>query len=231
MAKTAPDVSLQRSRLKRDGLDAGTVAPAFTLPGLYGGTHDLNAWIGRKVLLMFSDPDCGPCAEVSKKLQQRHLDGADATILAISRGDIERNRLKAQELQLSFQILLQKQWEVSREYAIFATPAAYLIDEQGTISTDVAVGTEAILNLLPDRQNPLETKIEARLRELQIEFTKGQEELQSLDQRRQYVSETMQRITGAKLVLAEFMRAQNQTERIWNPEDTQLTQPKSDTSR
>jgi hypothetical protein len=45
-------------------------------------------------------------------------------------------------------IVLQQQWEISRRYAMFATPIAYLIDEQGVISHDVAVGTDAILTLI-----------------------------------------------------------------------------------
>ena len=44
-------------------------------------------------------------------------------------------------------MLLQKQWEVSRDYAFFATPVAYLIDETGAIAADVAVGVDAVLEL------------------------------------------------------------------------------------
>jgi len=46
--------------------------------------------------------------------------------------------------------VLQRQWEVSREYAMFATPVGYLIDEQGSIAADVATGVDAILALLSD---------------------------------------------------------------------------------
>jgi hypothetical protein len=44
---------------------------------------------------------------------------------------------------------LQQHWEISRRYAMFATPIAYLIDEAGIIAQEVAVGKDAILNLLP----------------------------------------------------------------------------------
>jgi hypothetical protein len=40
------------------------------------------------------------------------------------------------------------QWEISRRYAMFATPIAYLIDEAGIIARDVAVGVEPILALM-----------------------------------------------------------------------------------
>ena len=37
--------------------------------------------------------------------------------------------------------------EISRLYAMFATPVGYLIDEQGTIAAEPAVGEEPILAL------------------------------------------------------------------------------------
>ena len=49
---------------------------------------------------------------------------------------------------LTFPVVLQKQWEVSREYAFFGTPVAYLIDEAGVIAADVAIGVDAVLDLL-----------------------------------------------------------------------------------
>lgn len=38
--------------------------------------------------------------------------------------------------------------KISRLYGTFATPVAYLIDEEGTIAADAAVGVEPILALL-----------------------------------------------------------------------------------
>ena len=40
------------------------------------------------------------------------------------------------------------QWEISCRYAMFATPVAYFIDEAGVIVMDVAVGGDAIGELL-----------------------------------------------------------------------------------
>jgi len=68
-------------------------------------------------------------------------------VLVISRGDVEENRAKANELGLTFPIVLQQKWEVSLQYAMFATPIGYLIDEDGILLSDVAVGIEPILAL------------------------------------------------------------------------------------
>ena len=66
----------------------------------------------------------------------------------ISKGEAKENRAKVKEHGLTFPIVLQQQWEISRRYAMFATPVAYLIDETGIISHDVAVGTDAIQALM-----------------------------------------------------------------------------------
>ena len=65
----------------------------------------------------------------------------------VSRGEPEANRAKAAQHGLTFPTVLQKQWEISREYGMFATPVAYLIDEAGIVAQDVAVGVEPILDL------------------------------------------------------------------------------------
>jgi hypothetical protein len=66
----------------------------------------------------------------------------------ISRGEPKENRAKVKEHGLTFHIVLQQQWEISRRYAMFATPIAYLIDEAGVIAADVAVGADAIQELM-----------------------------------------------------------------------------------
>jgi hypothetical protein len=60
---------------------------------------------------------------------------------------------KVKEHGLTFPVVLQQQWEISRRYAMFATPIAYRINEKGVIATDVAVGAEPILALLNDARN------------------------------------------------------------------------------
>jgi hypothetical protein len=65
----------------------------------------------------------------------------------VSRREAEATRTKAVKLGLSFPIVLQKQWEISLQYGMFATPIGYLVDEQGILASDVAVGVEPILAL------------------------------------------------------------------------------------
>jgi peroxiredoxin len=139
--------SLTASRLNRKGLKAGAPAPDFRLPRLDGGELSLADLRGGRVLLVFSDPHCGPCEELAPRLQEIHSQQSDLQVLVISRGDFEDNRAKAAALGLSFPIVLQQKWEVSLQYAMFATPIGYLIDEEGILLSDVAVGVGPILSL------------------------------------------------------------------------------------
>ena len=158
--------SLARSRIKRDGLSAGTPAPRFQLPRLDGrGDLSLEELCGRRVLLVFSDPHCGPCNHLAPQLEQfyRHNRASergtsfgappDLELVMITRGDPGENRTKAKEYGLTFPIVVQRQWEISRLYAMLATPTAYFLDEQGVIANNVAVGVDAILALLNNTAN------------------------------------------------------------------------------
>jgi peroxiredoxin len=140
--------SVEDSKLDRSGLKAGTRAPNFVLPRLDGGELSLEEYRGGPVLLVFSDPHCHPCDQLVPQLERWHRGSGDVQVLMVSRGDDQMNRLKVAEHGLTFPVVLQQQWEISREYARFGTPIAYLINEEGLIAADVAVGVEPILALL-----------------------------------------------------------------------------------
>jgi peroxiredoxin len=148
--------SLAHSKIKRDGLKAGTPAPDFRLPRLDGGELSLGDMRGRRVLLVFSNPHCGPCNTVVPELQKFHRHHPEISVVMISRGESDENRAKVKEHRLTIPVLLQQQWEISRLYAMFATPVAYLINESGVILQDVAVGVEPILALMEKAKEPVE---------------------------------------------------------------------------
>jgi peroxiredoxin len=136
------------SRINRDGLEAGTLAPNFVVPDLEGGMRSLTDYRGQRVLLVFSDASCGPCDALAPELVRLAQERDDVRVVMISRGDAEANRRKAAQHGYPFPVLLQKSWEISKQYGMFATPIAYLIDEDGVIGADVAVGNDAILGLV-----------------------------------------------------------------------------------
>jgi peroxiredoxin len=139
--------SLEKSRIDRQGLPAGTPAPRFQLPTLDGSELSLDRYRGQTVLLVFSDPHCGPCDQLAPQLERLHRHRADLQVVMISRGDPEENCAKAAQHGLTFPVALQRKWEISKLYAMFATPIAYLIDAEGVIAANIAVGEGQILAL------------------------------------------------------------------------------------
>lgn len=100
---------LANSKIKRDGLKAGTVAPEFRLPRLDGGELALSELRGRVVLLVFSSPHCGPCNILAPKLQKFHRKYPQLELVMISRESQDENRAKVKEHGLTFPVALQKQ--------------------------------------------------------------------------------------------------------------------------
>jgi peroxiredoxin len=150
--------TLADSHINRSGLKAGTPAPDFTLPRLDGGELSLAEYRGQRVLLVFSTPTCGPCDLLAPRLEQLARHTPDVQVLIVSRGEEAANRSKAAQHGLTFPVALQRQWEISRLYEMFATPIGYLIDEKGVIAADVAVGVEPILSLVSGATAPTNGK-------------------------------------------------------------------------
>ena len=139
---------LSTSRIRRDGLSPGEMAPEFELPSVSGAPVSLSHLRGRRVLLVFSDPECGPCDSLAPRLEHLSRRTPDIDVVMISRRTPEANASKIREHQLTFPVLMQREREVSMRYAQFATPVAYLIDERGLIAAPAAVGVEPVLTLL-----------------------------------------------------------------------------------
>ena len=132
------------------GLPVGVRAPTFSLSGLYGETITLESLLapGKPVMLLFTDPNCGPCTALLPDVRRWQRDHAEKlTIALISRGTLESNRAKSSEQGLRG-ILLQKDWEVSEAYQAHGTPSAVVVQPDGTIGSPVAGGAEAIKTLL-----------------------------------------------------------------------------------
>ena len=129
-----------RPPLAVPGLPIGAPAPNFRLAGLYGETLTLDALRapGKPVMLIFTDPNCGPCQALLPDLagwQREHA--AELTLALISRGTPEANRAKLGTPGVSH-VLLQEDQEVASAYQAAGTPTAVLVRPDGTIGSALA---------------------------------------------------------------------------------------------
>jgi peroxiredoxin len=129
------------------GLDLGSVAPDFRLPGLDAREVALGIYRGQRLLLVFTDPVCPPCDELAPAVERLHRSAAGPAVVVIARGDEAANRAWATRHGLTVPVGLQPRWDVSRQYGMLATPIGYLVDARGAIAAPVALGAEAILDL------------------------------------------------------------------------------------
>jgi peroxiredoxin len=132
------------SRLGRDGLKAGRKAPDFTLPCATGGEVSLHDFAGHKVLLVFTQSGCGPCHDMAPEFNRVQAKG-EHQVLVVNNGEPDESRDWAAEIQARFPVLMQEKFSVAKRYEIFATPFAFLIDEQGLIASSGIVGSAQYL--------------------------------------------------------------------------------------
>jgi methylamine dehydrogenase accessory protein MauD len=129
-------------RVGRDGLSPGTEAPDFTLPNVAGQEISLCDFVGRKVLLVFVQPGCGPCHAVAPELNRLASRRRDVQVLALNNGSQEDVRRWAAETSARFPVLNQQGLSVSKRYEVFATPFAFLIDEAGVVRSKGLLGNK-----------------------------------------------------------------------------------------
>jgi peroxiredoxin/uncharacterized membrane protein YphA (DoxX/SURF4 family) len=148
-AGLAPDPNSVEQEPER-GLPIGSPAPSFSLSGLHGETLTLDSlrMSGKPVVLIFTDPNCGPCNALLPELGAWQRDYSSELMFGIlSRGTVDENRAKSVEHGL-FNVLLQKDGEVADAYQAEGTPSAVIVDADGTIASGVAGGADAMRALI-----------------------------------------------------------------------------------
>ena len=134
-----------------EGLPVGDPAPDFELPGLlHGETLRLESLRApeRAVMLLFTDPHCGPCKELFPDVGRWQAEHSDKlTIAVVSRGEPDENATMASEHGLTH-VLLQEDWEVGSAYQVDGTPSAVLVRPDGTIGGSALEGVDDVKDFL-----------------------------------------------------------------------------------
>ena len=132
------------------GLRIGDAAPDFSLPGIHGETMTLTALRakGKPVVLLFTDPSCGPCNQVMPDVGEWQRDHNDkVTVALVSRRTDKENLSKAARYGLS-NVLLQEDYEVAEAFHYKGTPSAIVINADGTVGAELVAGPTQIRQLM-----------------------------------------------------------------------------------
>ena len=123
----------------------GEEAPEVKLPDLEGHTVELADFRGEKTLVLFWNPGCGFCQQMLPDLKEWEATSPEDTprLLVVSAGSEEANK----EMGLASPVLLDQQFVVGRAFGASGTPSAVLVDAEGKVASDVAVGAPAVMEL------------------------------------------------------------------------------------
>lgn len=117
-------------------INAGDVAPDFTVVMLDGSKVTLSALQGKPTLLIFWATWCPPCRLELSKLQEHIIDryGDKINVLPISRGE---ERAKVEEyiskMGYTFAVGLDGDQSIYRKYATNYIPRCFVIDAKGKV--------------------------------------------------------------------------------------------------
>lgn len=136
-------------------INAGDVAPDFTVEMLDGSKVTLSALQGKPTLLIFWATWCPPCRLELSKLQEHIIDryGDKINVLPISRGE---ERAKVEEyiskMGYTFAVGLDGDQSIYRKYATNYIPRCFVIDAKGKVlysgvGCDEAIAKEVEQNI------------------------------------------------------------------------------------
>lgn len=138
-------------------LPLGETAPSFTLAGLDGEAVALDGLLEaeRGLVLFFSDPGCHACEPLLPEIGAMQRDPeADPRPVVISLGEVEPNLERAERHGLDT-VLLARDFELARSFGVNGMPGAVVLDREGRIASQPAVGANAVRTLLAGLSSPL----------------------------------------------------------------------------
>jgi peroxiredoxin len=120
----------------RAAVGKGQKAPNFTLPSLRGGNVAFSSFAGKVVLLDFWAQWCEPCKRELPELEKlaREFAGRNVVVVGVNIDKLRDNAARfAQQLGLTFPVLLDPAGNVASTYELPKMPSSFLVDKKGVV--------------------------------------------------------------------------------------------------
>lgn len=128
----------------------GEEIPEFSLNDLDGKEISAGNLRGKKTLVTFWSTTCPHCANMMEELKawEKERSPADPELLVFSDGEPEVHR----DLALDSTLVLDAGYKTAEKFGMFGTPSAVLVNEDGRIVSETAVGAPNIWALIGKRK-------------------------------------------------------------------------------
>lgn len=130
----------------------GTDLPEFDLEDVEGKKISPKDFFGKPTLVTYWSTGCGWCQRMLDDLRDwDKTKGQDEpNLLLVSSGEVEANK----EIGLNSTIVLDNEGVISNNLGMSGTPSAVLINENGKVISEVAVGSSQIWALVGRKETP-----------------------------------------------------------------------------
>lgn len=131
--------------------EVGTPGSRLPLPAIDGGYVSLDDYRGDETAVLFWNANCGFCQRMLPELKEWEEEAGELTnrLLVISMGTPEENR----EMGLRSKVVLDDGFTTAKAFGATGTPSAILLDREGRVASPLAVGADAVLDLLYEKSD------------------------------------------------------------------------------
>lgn len=128
------------------GTKIGESIPEFVLADLNGREVGTDHLKGKSTLVTFWSPTCPHCAKMAEELRKWEGErrNGDPNLIVFSDGDVDEHKA----LGLESPVLIDKGYVTAGKFGMFGSPSAVLVNEDGIIITETAVGAQNIWSLI-----------------------------------------------------------------------------------
>lgn len=146
-----PPVSARREPFLQPvgGLPARSILNDFELPDLRGGNVTLSQWRGRRIAVLFVQPECAHSRRlIAAVISETAAIAGQAQVIFVSTGGMAPNLELFAGVPTGTPALLQRGTELARIWRISVTPSACVIDAAGVTEGRLLRGADDILDAL-----------------------------------------------------------------------------------